>query len=152
VPANTTFVSFAVPAGWSPTTPAVGGTGTVSATYVPALPAGSPPQVFTLVVRVNTNTPKNAIITDTATVSTSSTDLVPGNDTASTTTTAHPVPLPLVVGADAGGGPHVKVYDPITGNLKFSFYAYAANFTGGVRVAAGDINGDGIPDIVTAPG
>ena len=34
----------------------------------------------------------------------------------------------------------------------FNFYAYAPNFTGGVRVAVGDVNGDGTPDIITAPG
>jgi serralysin len=33
-----------------------------------------------------------------------------------------------------------------------SFFAYAPVFTGGVRVAAGDIDGDGKPEIVTASG
>jgi hypothetical protein len=32
------------------------------------------------------------------------------------------------------------------------FMAYAAGFAGGVRVATGDVNGDGIEDIITAPG
>ena len=32
------------------------------------------------------------------------------------------------------------------------FYAYAVDFLGGVRIAMGDMNGDGTPDIVTAPG
>jgi uncharacterized protein YkwD len=65
------------------------------------------------------------------------------------------VPAPVhrvAVGAGAGGGPQVNVYDPVTGDLKFSFMAYDPNFTGGVRVAVGDVNGDGTPDIVTAPG
>lgn len=61
-------------------------------------------------------------------------------------------PLIHVTGADAGGGPHVKVFDPRTGALRLSFFAYSPDFTGGVRVASGDINGDGFPDIVTAPG
>src|SRR5207249_11343563 len=38
------------------------------------------------------------------------------------------------------------------GRTLASFYAYAAGFTGGVRVAAGDINGDGHADVLTAPG
>jgi hypothetical protein len=57
-----------------------------------------------------------------------------------------------VVGADAGGGPHVRVFDAATGVEKFSFFAYPASFLGGVRVAAGDVTGDGVADIITAPG
>jgi hypothetical protein len=30
--------------------------------------------------------------------------------------------------------------------------SYLPNFLGGVRVAAGDVSGDGIPDIITAAG
>jgi hypothetical protein len=55
-------------------------------------------------------------------------------------------------GADAGGGPEVKVYDAATGNLKFDFFAFSPQFTGGVRVAVGDVNGDGYPDVIAAAG
>ncbi len=55
------------------------------------------------------------------------------------------------VGADAGGGPNVKVFD-YGGSLRFSFNAYAPSYTGGVRVALADVNGDQIPDIITATG
>jgi hypothetical protein len=58
----------------------------------------------------------------------------------------------FAVGADAGGGPQVNVYNAADGSLKFSFFAFDATFTGGVRVAVGDVNGDGVPDIVTAAG
>jgi hypothetical protein len=57
-----------------------------------------------------------------------------------------------VVGADAGGGPHVRVFDAGTGVEKFSFFAYDPDFTGGVRVAAGDVTGDGVADIITGAG
>lgn len=58
----------------------------------------------------------------------------------------------LVTGPDAGAEPRVKVYNATTGALKYSFLAYAQAYTGGVRVAAGDVNGDGVPDVVTATG
>jgi hypothetical protein len=58
----------------------------------------------------------------------------------------------LVVGADAGGKPEVKVFNAQSGQLKFDFLAFDPSFHGGVRVAVGDVNGDGIPDIITAEG
>jgi uncharacterized repeat protein (TIGR01451 family) len=57
----------------------------------------------------------------------------------------------MAVGATAGGGPEVRVFDFTNGKKLFDFYAYAPTFAGGVNVAVGDINGDGTPDIVTAP-
>jgi subtilisin-like proprotein convertase family protein len=62
------------------------------------------------------------------------------------------VPPEFAVGADAGGGPEVKVIDSLTNHVRFDFYAYAPQFTGGVRVAMADVNGDGVSDIITAPG
>jgi streptogramin lyase len=59
---------------------------------------------------------------------------------------------PVVTGADAGGRPLVRVFDGLLGNMTSQFLAYNPRFTGGVRVAMGDVNGDGDPDIVTAPG
>jgi hypothetical protein len=58
----------------------------------------------------------------------------------------------IVTGPDAGGGPQVNVYDPNTGNLLNSFFAYDPSFTGGVRVAVGDVTGDGTPDIIVGAG
>jgi hypothetical protein len=61
-------------------------------------------------------------------------------------------PSVYAVGADAGGAPEVNAFDGPSGALKFAFSAYDPHFLGGVRVAVGDVTGDGIPDIVTAPG
>jgi hypothetical protein len=58
----------------------------------------------------------------------------------------------IITGAGAGGGPHVKVFDGLTGNLIYSFFAYDAAFRGGVTVAAGDIDHDGHVDIITGAG
>lgn len=60
------------------------------------------------------------------------------------------VPL-LVTGADAGGGAHVRVHDARDASLLYDIFPYPG-FGGGVRVAVGDVNGDGYPDIITAPG
>jgi hypothetical protein len=76
-----------------------------------------------------------------------------GTASATATITVTPPADPIVVtGAGAGGGPRVEVFDAPSGALKFSFFAYDPSYTGGVRVAVGDVNGDGIPDIITSTG
>ena len=62
------------------------------------------------------------------------------------------LPKPVATGADAGGRPLVRVFDGLLGNMTSQFLAYDPRFSGGVRLATGDINGDGVPDIITAPG
>jgi hypothetical protein len=70
----------------------------------------------------------------------------------------------IITGPGAGGGPHVKVIDAtklnqlqVNGEIADSalvgqFYAYSPLFSGGVSVAAADLNGDGTVDIVTGAG
>lgn len=57
----------------------------------------------------------------------------------------------IIVGANAGGGPQVNVYNRMA-NTQTAFYAFDTGFRGGVRVAGGDINADGIEDIIVAAG
>ncbi len=57
----------------------------------------------------------------------------------------------IITGPGTGGGPNVRAFRASDGAMIENFYAYA-NFTGGVRVAAHDVDGDGTPDIVTSPG
>src|SRR5438045_2187130 len=49
-------------------------------------------------------------------------------------------------------GPNVRLFEPPGMSAFSSFMAYSPSFAGGVRVAAGDVNGDGLMDVVTAPG
>lgn len=58
----------------------------------------------------------------------------------------------FVAGADAGADPEVRVYDAPTGAEVLRFDAFAAGFRGGIRVASGDVTGDGVPDIVVGAG
>ncbi|MEY4612963.1 MAG: hypothetical protein RL179_936, partial [Planctomycetota bacterium] len=60
--------------------------------------------------------------------------------------------LDIVTGAGANGGPHVKVFSGINSAEIASFYAYTTTFTGGVSVAAADLDGDGYAEIVTGAG
>jgi trimeric autotransporter adhesin len=50
-----------------------------------------------------------------------------------------------------GDGNSVKVYDQF-GDLKYSLTPFDSTFTGGVRVAMGDVNGDGALDVITGTG
>ena len=55
-----------------------------------------------------------------------------------------------VTGAGPGGGPHVRIFD-LAGNPKGGFFAYDKRFAGGITVACGDLDGDGLDEIITAP-
>jgi hypothetical protein len=57
----------------------------------------------------------------------------------------------IITGAGGGGGPHVRIFSQ-NGTAVGGFFAYANAFTGGVRVAVGDLKGDGKEEIITAPG
>ena len=88
-PGNTTFVSITQSAGpaFSCTSPAFGGTRTVTCTI--ATFTSGPSATFSLVVNVNGNTPNGTTISNTATISSSTTDDSPGNDSATATTTVN---------------------------------------------------------------
>lgn len=58
----------------------------------------------------------------------------------------------IVAGTGAGVAPQVRVFDGTTFSLLSSFVPYDAAFLGGVRVATGDVNGDGVADVITGSG
>jgi uncharacterized repeat protein (TIGR01451 family) len=155
VPANTTFVSFVQTPGPPASTlnvPPLGGAGDVTA-VIDRLEAGQS-ATFTLVVRTTTGLAHNRLIGNGAAVATDTIESSEANNSATATTRIGPVPY-IAVGAAPGGPPLVAVYTPTgrrIGKPVATFLAYAANFSGGVRVAVGDVNGDGTADIVTAPG
>lgn len=60
--------------------------------------------------------------------------------------------ITAAAGASTSGGPRVRVFDGLSTVPGTEFLAYEVNFQGGVRVATGDVNGDGMDDIITAPG
>ena len=49
-----------------------------------------------------------------------------------------------------GGGPRVRVLDGLTLEVIRDTFVYESTFRGGVSVAAGDVNGDGTPDVITS--
>ena len=57
----------------------------------------------------------------------------------------------LIVAPGVGTAPIVGVYNIVTGTPYESFLAQAATYNYGLRVAVGDVNGDGAQDLITAP-
>ena len=55
-------------------------------------------------------------------------------------------------GAGAGGAPQVNVFDGGTNTILNQFNAFDPGFRGGVNVAVGDVNNDGISDVICAAG
>jgi hypothetical protein len=82
-----------------------------------------------------------------ASAATTAFDTDTSNNQATSSFSTQPVAL-TAIGAGAGGGPAVRVLNA-DGSTRFNFFAYDPSYTGGVTVATGDINGDGVEDIVT---
>lgn len=84
LPAGTTFVSIPTVAGWSCATPTVGLGGTVSCTQA-SFAVGS--SVFTLTVNVGAAVASGTVLSNTATVTSTTGDSNAGNNSATATTT-----------------------------------------------------------------
>jgi len=57
----------------------------------------------------------------------------------------------VIVAANSGGGPHVKTFEAYGHELRINFFAYEHDFRGGVNIASGDVNRDGLDEIITGP-
>jgi subtilisin family serine protease len=57
----------------------------------------------------------------------------------------------IITAPGKSGGPHIRIFDN-TGLVLGQFFAYDKSFRGGVSVAGGDIDGDGLAEIITGAG
>ena len=57
----------------------------------------------------------------------------------------------IVAGTNGGSPPAVNVFDN-DGNPRYALVPYDPALATAVRVAAGDVTGDGVADVITAPG
>jgi len=117
LPASTTFVSLASPGGWSCTTPVVGAAGTVSCTAAALAPGSA---VFTLVVAVEAGVTPGTVLSNTATVASTTTDPSPGNESATATTTVGVGSADLSITKSAAP-------EPVTAGANLTYTISAAN-------------------------
>lgn len=131
LPAGVTFVSASSPAGWNCTTPAVGANGTITCT-IPILVDGAV-ETFTFVV-----TPGAAAapsVSNTATVSATTTDADNSNDTSTAVTTVNPVADVSITKSDAP--------DPATAGSSLTYTLVVSN--AGPSTAQGVVATDTLP-------
>lgn len=59
----------------------------------------------------------------------------------------------VITAPGTGGGPHVRIFDVVGTSLveRGAFLAYSSSFSGGVTVGAGDVDNDGLEEVVTGP-
>lgn len=99
LPANTSFVSLSAPPGWFCSTPPAGSGGTVNCGLADF---GVGSAAFTLTVHVDAGAANGAVLTNTATVSTTATDPNPGNNSDSVSRGV--VGPPAVLGTKTANG------------------------------------------------
>jgi hypothetical protein len=58
----------------------------------------------------------------------------------------------VITGVGGKGGPHVRTFDDNGQPMGFDQYVFDPNFQGGVDVAAGDVDGDHVDEIITSAG
>jgi hypothetical protein len=64
-------------------------------------------------------------------------------------------PIPdnaVVIAPEDGGLPRIHLADPVTGKTVRTVIGYEGTFRGGIHAELGDVTGDGVDDLVFAPG
>ena len=152
VPTGTSFDSGHSTSGWIPS-------GSDYKFDLASLPAGASAGSVIFAVDVNqARTLGLKKIDSTATIGDAGAngpDLTPANNTATTSTTLYEGIYTLSNSRQggaygAGSLPNVRIFDVTTGVEALKLLAYETSYRAGVRIAIGDINGDGFDDIVTA--
>jgi uncharacterized repeat protein (TIGR01451 family) len=118
-PPNTTFQGITPPAGWTCITPAIGGTGSITCSAA-SLAAGASVSI-PMTLKVNTGTLNSTVVTETATISSTSTDANLSNNTSAASTT--------VVGAGTAdlAATVTALTNPTTPGSLFSFAETVTN-------------------------
>jgi len=57
----------------------------------------------------------------------------------------------IITSTNGEGGPHVRMFEAYGEPKSANFFAYEEEFRGGVNISTGDVNRDGLIEIVTAP-
>ncbi|MDB6175336.1 MAG: hypothetical protein JWL59_4647 [Chthoniobacteraceae bacterium] len=152
LPANSTFVPLESSSGWTETTPGSG----LYQLAIGNLSAGATAGSATFSVRLASNLPVGYLgLTPSVSVDddhANGADLNSLNNSAVKTTPIYQGVYIVApgVGTPRGATPIVRVFDISTGAQTLAFSAYEESYRGGVRIAAGDINGDGFDDIITS--
>ncbi len=58
----------------------------------------------------------------------------------------------VVIAPEDGGRPEIHLADPVTGREVRKIIGYEGSFRGGIHAELGDVTGDGVDDLVFAPG
>jgi uncharacterized repeat protein (TIGR01451 family) len=133
LPAGTTFVSATAPGGWTLATPAVGSGGTVTAS-ASTLAADAAGAVITIVVNVGTGV--TGTLSNTAAVSSATTDPDTANDSATATTTVRQPSADLAI-------TKIDAPDPVTAGSDLTYTIAVRN--AGPNTAQSVVLRDGIP-------
>jgi len=141
LPAGINFVSAAASQGTAGVA-----AGTLTATLGNIAPGG----FATVTVTVNPTAAGTLHVL--GTVAGANLDPAAANDTAAANIAVAPFPEIIVVGPGSGGGPEVRALDARTGALLRSFLPFGPFWASGISVAHGDLDGDGVPEVIVGAG